>query len=1231
MGFKNKSTAIAFIKTVLQTKVNRFNTIEQLAQHVKPKINNMKDLGIDINAKQNSIIHKGLKQLKQLNTKKGQEKQQAITKMINKFEKQINTKTWNITGQIKIIAYYHENIIYKRRRLYTYDQEEIDSIIFKGTKDDTIEEFKRQMFEKYNRIDPSPDIEYKVVEIIITSMVEHTTTTTQQQDIPMKSATQLMYNYIDEYKDFLQDTGTCVIDNFIGMYGKELKLTRDGFISMCKEYNEENWTPEYGVSPRCVNSICEKYDIAHYAFDVNKSCFIKNISNNRNHKAFIYYSVNNHMYLILDKDIRKSLIEQVKVKENFNTSLLSNDDNDNDNIFDTYNIIVNPQTLFMESKDTVYMYSRQGTTNINDIFEHIVQDHGVPKNIKCKKTKVVSFKYLKNKINYVFTCDPNDTNQITFKEVQVLCEKNSLPFKNQTFMQVVKQLSTKYFDELNGRIHFSKDFKQLVLDKSKNTCTKCACCLKGKKYDIDHIRPLSNGGTNELNNLQVLCKACHQDKTANEQENGQFVKFSDTESCFNENVQEIMNSPLSHSFAFVEPIAKPGNKKIFTIDINKCRRNILLHNKHDYCIFNVMDEPKTFNVKSPIFEGLYYIETDNYLPLRGNGWYYHSIVNYCLHHNIITRDQIKYVIKASSTIDHDYYNGFINYCNDKILSYQEIQDYYNDKVDQNINFEGVEQDDEMHYDMLDNGEYEGIYTVRDKCIISDYKKSSINSMIGGFKPNNIKKPNWYSIIITQSYKEALLNCAKHDESFIYTFSNTSNALFFHVLAPHKTTNIETERPIYDQIVQQEAMELHILKTLVESKGGTVTDLNTDAITCTFEDDIFPFELIDDKNLNYYWDDNKTTPKYKLEPVGKHVKYPKLVKYMRFEEYIIEKKEWNTTPDVEGNDFEPLVNKIIDSKQSWLITGPPGAGKTTLINTMKEKITDNGHVYKCLAPTNLAALLIEGSTIHKFSCKLKKLKKFMDMKLDYIFIDEVSMLHSNFYKILMVIKKLKQCKLIISGDFNQLDVINDVQKYDYKSTCIIKELCDNNNLQLTKCRRSDDKLFNLIQFDNIPNLTQDNFNDKDADVNICWTNAKRKEINDKYMNAAWKKAKTKNYIKLDKLPYDENSQNVTLVNKTPLIGKVNNSKLGIINNERYIIKKVDIQTKELTITNDRNEMIIKEDQFQYLFRIGYAFTTHSSQGMSIDKPYTIHEFNRMSKKLKYVALSRSTKHEYINIM
>jgi ATP-dependent exoDNAse (exonuclease V) alpha subunit len=73
------------------------------------------------------------------------------------------------------------------------------------------------------------------------------------------------------------------------------------------------------------------------------------------------------------------------------------------------------------------------------------------------------------------------------------------------------------------------------------------------------------------------------------------------------------------------------------------------------------------------------------------------------------------------------------------------------------------------------------------------------------------------------------------------------------------------------------------------------------------------------------------------------------------------------------------------------------------------------------------------------------------------------------------------------------------------------------------------------------------------------------------------------------------------------------------------------TREIIIKNDRNEIKIKADEFQKLFRIGYAFTTHSAQGMSIDKPYTIHEFNKMDQKLKYVALSRATKHENINII
>ena len=47
-----------------------------------------------------------------------------------------------------------------------------------------------------------------------------------------------------------------------------------------------------------------------------------------------------------------------------------------------------------------------------------------------------------------------------------------------------------------------------------------------------------------FNRLQVLCKACHLIKIANEHETGQYIKISDTDSTFNSQVQEVMNSSL---------------------------------------------------------------------------------------------------------------------------------------------------------------------------------------------------------------------------------------------------------------------------------------------------------------------------------------------------------------------------------------------------------------------------------------------------------------------------------------------------------------------------------------------------------------------------------------------------------------------------------------------------------------------------------------------------------------
>jgi hypothetical protein len=159
------------------------------------------------------------------------------------------------------------------------------------------------------------------------------------------------------------------------------------------------------------------------------------------------------------------------------------------------------------------------------------------------------------------------------------------------------QFKNNFFDELRGRIKFNKN-QRLELNKQfKYKCNMCQCCTKDIKFEIDHIKSLASGGTNEKSNLQVLCKACHLIKTSNEHESGQYIKVSDTESTFNTQVQDVFDSPLSQTHAFVEKAyfkEIQQDQTIFTIDINKCRKNILYYGDFDYCVFTVFDKVDEF-------------------------------------------------------------------------------------------------------------------------------------------------------------------------------------------------------------------------------------------------------------------------------------------------------------------------------------------------------------------------------------------------------------------------------------------------------------------------------------------------------------------------------------------------------------------------------------------------------------------------------------------------------------
>ena len=121
-------------------------------------------------------------------------------------------------------------------------------------------------------------------------------------------------------------------------------------------------------------------------------------------------------------------------------------------------------------------------------------------------------------------------------------------------------------------------------------------------------------------------------------------------------------------------------------------------------------------------------------------------------------------------------------------------------------------------------------------------------MIGAFNINIEKNVTSSTLGVIKGCYDAYLNHFDTKDSFINSFE-IDNDIYYHMYKDVKTLKYETESPLYNQIVQIENILLHQLKVLIESKNGTVIDLNTDACSCTFPDDVFPFKMLDDLNLD----------------------------------------------------------------------------------------------------------------------------------------------------------------------------------------------------------------------------------------------------------------------------------------------------------------------------------------------------------------------------------------------
>ena len=383
----------------------------------------------------------------------------------------------------------------------------------------------------------------------------------------------------------------------------------------------------------------------------------------------------------------------------------------------------------------------------------------------------------------------------------------------------------------------------------------------------------------------------------------------------------------------------------------------------------------------------------------------------------------------------------------------------------------------------------------------------------------------------------------------------------------------------------------------------------------------------------FWDKENTIKKYAPESAKELMieSMPNL-KRKHVLDYDLFDNDWKIQYDYKGN-VQNEAERIVLSNQSYHIDGRAGTGKTYLVNQIVTKLKEEKIKYICLSPTNKGARLIHGATIHSLYYKFKKSKKLLYKLLhdvQYIIIDEVSMMSHDFYQLFILLQRsFESLKFIICGDFDQLPPVQDSWTGDYKNCHALFQLCSGNRIQLTQCKRSDNMLFDLCK--NVEIIDRRDFPIKNFTYkNIAYTHKTRIQINDICM-VQYQQDNNLPSIQIKKDIKNPKTQDIILSKGMPILCHKTNKKINILNSEIFYIHSINKDTFSY-INNEKIKVEIQNSDFHKYFYPGFCITVYASQGETYNEDYTIFDwdFIHFSKKAKYVALSRSTKINHIQI-
>ena len=610
------------------------------------------------------------------------------------------------------------------------------------------------------------------------------------------------------------------------------------------------------------------------------------------------------------------------------------------------------------------------------------------------------------------------------------------------------------------------------------------------------------------------------------------------------------------------------NLKAF--DLIKCYSSCMYNPTYDWIITDYNDTWEDYDEELKL--GLYYVITEDTKLFKKSGYYSTCIIDKAIKENIEFKITKQLISKQKEC--KDLFKNII----DKILLYCDGDEKISKLV---IN---------LMSGMLGQSEKEGTQV-------------KINS--------DIKQIFNFLDEYYQLEEGIMINQIENTDYFIYGFNK-------------KVSMNETNIPMYIQLLDESNIKLY---DMIKNIGGELVAVKVD---CAIIRNPINYDKIP-KNYNFI---NQT------DKWGKYIEcdIPIITKneYIEHIDFTTD-NEWVDYDYNDSDNWEDIM-QILDKKGGLLLQASAGNGKTYVAKQIAKKLMEAGHGVKIIAPTNKAGLNIGGCTIHKFlridknGCISSKFLKIVKEQFQYIIIDEISMIGKELWKRINLLKINSNIKFLLLGDEKQCPPVENEDIEDYFNHPAVKSICNYNRNILDVRKRYDENLYNILE--DVNNIEIDYIKEHLTERNICYFNKTRKRIN-KYWNDK-KKNDGDLFIPADE--ENDKTQDMYIYKELPVIAmktKHDGGDVLFANSETFNVGEIDNEYISLYCErpdeNGEKEMYIYDcpiEDFRDYFLLNYCSTTHKSQGETITEKYTIYDWDCMTTKIKYTALSRARKYENV---